>query len=149
MKKQKKIVTSVTINPALKEKADELHINYSEAFEKGLKKMLMLKDDEYEQKKRIMDQKKKVMELKAQMRFGEDLSKAINEILAEYSEVMVPGEDIKENEYIMELIKLKAMELDIPKKALEHLFRYMILGKTTKTEIKKFKKDDINSLLEP
>jgi len=148
MKKQKKIVTSVTIDPALKEKADELHINYSEAFEKGLKKMLMLKDDEYEHKKRIMDQKKKVMELKSQMRFGEDLSKAINDILTEYSEVMAPNDDIKENEYIMALIKLKAMELDIPEKALEHLFRYMILGKTTKTEIKKYKKDDINSLIE-
>ena len=149
MKKQKKIVTSVTIDPALKEKADELHINYSEAFEKGLKKMLMLKDDEYEHKKRIMDQKKKVMELKSQMRFGEDLSKAINEILTEYSEIMAPNDDIKENEYIMALIKLKAMELDIPEKALEHLFKYMILGKTTKTEIKKYKKDDINSLVEP
>jgi hypothetical protein len=82
------------------------------------------------------------------MHFGEDLSNAINEIKSEYSDIMTPGEDINNNEYMLELIKLKAMELDIPDKALEHLFRYMILGKTTKTEIKKYKKDDVTSLIE-
>jgi len=148
MKKQKKIVTSVTIDPILKEKADELHINYSEAFEKGLKTMLMLKDSEYERKKSIIEQRKKVSELKAQMKFGEDLSNAIREIKSEYSEVMAPGEDIEDNEYMEELIKLKAMELDIPQKALEHLFRYMIMGKTTRSEIEKYKKGDVNLLME-
>lgn len=147
MKKQKKIVTSVTIDPVLKEKADELHINYSEAFEKGLKSMLMIKDSEYERKKSIIEQRKKVKELKAQMKFGEDLSNAIREIKSEYSEVMVSGEDVEDNEYMMELIKLKAMELDIPDKALEHLFRYMIMGKTTRSEIEKYKKGDVNLLM--
>lgn len=148
MKKQKKVVTSVTIDPAMKKMADELHINYSEAFEKGLKMMFTLKDNEYGQKKRIENQRKKVMELKAQMKFGEDLSNAINEIKKEYTEVMAPGEDIDTNEYICELIKLKAMELDIPNKALKHLFKNMIIGKTTKSEIEKFKKGDVNSLVE-
>lgn len=148
MKKQKKIVTSVTIDPVMKKKADELHINYSEAFEKGLKTMFTLKDNEYGRKKEIEDQRKKVMELKAQMKFGEDLSNAINEIKKEYTEVMAPGEDIDTNEYMCELIKLKAMELDIPNKALKHLFKNMIIGKTTKSEIEKFKKGDVNSLVE-
>lgn len=148
MKKQKKIVTSVTIDPVMKKKADELHINYSEAFENGLKTMFTLKDNEYGRKKEIEDQRKKVMELKAQMKFGEDLSNAINEIKKEYTEVMAPGEDIDTNEYMCELIKLKAMELDIPNKALKHLFKNMIIGKTTKSEIEKFKKGDVNSLVE-
>ncbi len=148
MKKQKKIVTSVTIDPAMKKKADELHINYSEAFEKGLKIMLTLKNKEYGRKESIEEQRKKVMDLKAQMKFGEDLSDAINEIKSEYSDIMAPGEDINNNEYMLELIKLKAMELDIPDKALKHLFKYMILGKTTKREIEKFKKGDINLFIE-
>lgn len=148
MKKQKKIVTSVTIDPVMKKKADELHINYSEAFEKGLKTMFTLKDNEYGRKKKIEDQRRIVMELKAQMKFGEDLSNAINEIKKEYTEVMAPGEDIDTNEYMCELIKLKAMELDIPNKALKHLFKNMIIGKTTKSEIEKFKKGDVNSLVE-
>ena len=144
MKKQKKVVTSVTIDPAMKKKADELHINYSEAFEKGLKKMFTLKDDEYERKKNIEEQRKKVMELKSQMKFGEELSTAINEMKSEYSEVMAPGEDIDNNEYMSELIKLKAMELDIPENALKHLFKNMIMGKTSSSEIESFKKGDIN-----
>jgi hypothetical protein len=148
MKKQKKIVTSVTINPLMKKKADDLHINYSEAFEKGLKMMFTLKDKEYEQKKIIEEQRKKVMDLKSQMKFGEDLSNAVNEIKTEYSEVMAPGEDIDKNEYLQELIKLKAMELDIPEKALKHLFKNMILGKTTNTEIEKFKRGDVNLFIE-
>jgi|GEM_PF-2630152 len=147
MKKQKKIVTSVTVDPVLKEKADELHINYSEAFEKGLKIMFTLKDVDDERKKSIIEQRKKVEELKAQLKFGEDLSNAVYEIKSEYGEVMEPGEDIKNNEYMMELIKLKAMELDIPEKALEHLFRYMIMGKTTRREIENFKKGDVNLLM--
>jgi hypothetical protein len=110
--------------------------------------MLTNKNDEYGRKKSIEEQKKKVMELKAQMHFGEDLSKAINEIKSEYSEIMAPGEDINNNEYMLELIKLKAMELEIPYKALKHLFEYMIMGKTTKTEIEKFKKGDINLFIE-
>ena len=144
MKKQKKVVTSVTIDPAMKKKADELHINYSEAFEKGLKKMFTIKDDEYGRKKNIDEQRKKVMELKSQMRFGEELSTAINELKSEYSEVMAPGEDIDDNEYMRELIKLKAMELDIPENALKHLFQNMIMGKTSSSEIESFKKGDIN-----
>lgn len=148
MKKQKKIVTSVTIDPELKKKADELHINYSEAFEKGLKMMFTLSNNEFERKKKIEKQRKKVIGLKAQMKFGEDLSNAINEIRSEYSEIMAPGEDIDDNEYMKELIKLKAMELDISDKALKHLFKNMIIGKTTKSEIEKFKKDDINIFVE-
>ena len=144
MKKQKKVVTSVTIDPAMKKKADELHINYSEAFEKGLKKMFTLKDNEYERKKNIEEQRKKVLELKSQMKFGEELSIAINEMKSEYSEVMAPGEDIDNNEYMRELIKLKAMELDIPENALKHLFKNMIMGKTSSSEIESFKKGDIN-----
>ena len=144
MKKQKKVVTSVTIDPAMKKKADELHINYSEAFEKGLKKMFTIKDDEYGRKKNIEEQRKKVMELKSQMRFGEELSTAINEMKSEYSEVMAPGEDIDDNEYMRELIKLKSMELDIPENALKHLFKNMIMGKTSSSEIETFKKGDIN-----
>ena len=144
MKKQKKVVTSVTIDPAMKKKADELHINYSEAFEKGLKKMFTLKDDEYSRKKNIEEQRKKVLELKSQMKFGEELSSAINELKSEYSEVMAPGEDIDDNEYMRELIKLKAMELDIPENALKHLFQNMIMGKTSSSEIESFKKGDIN-----
>jgi hypothetical protein len=148
MKKQKKIVTSVTIDPKMKKKADELHINYSEAFEKGLKMMFTLRDNEYGRKEKIEEQRKKVMELKSQMKFGEDLSSAINEIKKEYSEVMAPGEDIDKNEYMTELIKLKAMELDIPNKALKHLFKNIIIGKTTKSEIERFKKGDVNLLVE-
>ncbi|MGB9936921.1 MAG: hypothetical protein ACPK7O_04325 [Methanobacterium sp.] len=144
MKKQKKIVTSVTIDPLMKKKADELHINYSEAFEEGLNTLFKRKDTEYSRKRSIEEQRKKVMELKSQMKFGEDLSEAIHEIKQEYSDVMTPGEDVNDNEYMRELIKLKAMELDISDKALMHLFRYMILGKTTETEIEKFKKNDIN-----
>jgi hypothetical protein len=144
MKKQKKVVTSVTIDPAMKKKADELHINYSEAFEKGLKKMFTLKDNEYSRKKNIEEQRKKVLELKSQMKFGEELSSAINELKSEYSEVMAPGEDIDDNEYMRELIKLKAMELDIPENALKHLFQNMIMGKTSSSEIESFKKGDIN-----
>ena len=144
MKKQKKVVTSVTIDPAMKKKADELHINYSEAFEKGLKKMFTIKDDEYGRKKNIEEQRKKVMELKNQMKFGEELSTAINELKSEYSEVMTPGEDIDDNEYMRELIKLKSMELDIPENALKHLFKNMIMGKTSSSEIESFKKGDIN-----
>jgi len=144
MKKQKKVVTSVTIDPAMKKKADELHINYSEAFEKGLKKMFTIKDDEYGRKKNIEEQRKKVMELKSQMKFGEELSTAINEMKSEYSEVMAPGEDIDDNEYMRELIKLKSMELDIPENALKHLFKNMIMGKTSSSEIETFKKGDIN-----
>ncbi|MGZ7118459.1 MAG: hypothetical protein ACXVH2_02030 [Methanobacterium sp.] len=147
MKKENKIVTSVTIDPAMKKKADELHINYSEAFEKGLEMTLTLKDNEYGRKKGIEEQRKKVKELKAQMRFGEDLSVTINEIKSEYSEIMAPGEDVDNNEYMSEFIKLKAMELDIPYKALKHLFRNMIMGKTSSTEIENFKKRDINLLV--
>lgn len=148
MKKQKKIVTSVTIDPEMKKKADELHINYSEAFEKGLRTIFIEKDFEYGRKKSIEEQRRKVMELKSQLKFGDDLRTAINEIKSEYSEVMDPGEDVNDNEYMRELIKLKAMELDISDKALRHLFRYMILGKTTETEIEKFKKGDINVFIE-
>ena len=144
MKKQKKVVTSVTIDAGMKKKADELHINYSEAFEKGLKKMFMLKDNEYERKKNIEEQRKKVMDLKSQMRFGEELSTAIDEIKSEYSEVMAPGENIEDNEYMCELIKLKAMELDVPENSLKHLFKNMIIGKTSSTEIESLKKGDID-----
>lgn len=138
----------MTLDPILKEKADELHINYSEAFEKGLKIMLTLNDDEYKKKMRIAEQKNKVKKLKAQMKFGEDLFKAINEIKFEYSEIMVTGSNISDNEYIIELIKLKAMELDISPKALEHLFNNMILGKTTEAEIEGFKKEDISLFID-
>ncbi len=148
MKKEKKIVTSVTIDPNMKKKADELHINYSEAFEKGLKILFELRETEDERKKEIDEQRKKVMELKAQMKFGEDLSKSIKEIKKEYSEYMKQGEDIDNNEYMRELIKLKAMELDIPDKVLKHLFKNIIIGKTSKTEIEKIKKYDVSLIAE-
>ncbi|MGZ7117046.1 MAG: hypothetical protein ACXVHS_06310, partial [Methanobacterium sp.] len=119
----------------------------SEAFEKGLEMALTLKDNEYGRKKGIEEQRKKVKELKAQMRFGEDLSVTINEIKSEYSEIMAPGEDVDNNEYMSEFIKLKAMELDIPYEALKHLFKNMIMGKTSNTEIENFKKKDINLLV--
>lgn len=147
MKKPKKIVTSVTIHPEMKKKADELHINYSEAFEKGLEMMFTLNDDEYEKKQVIEKQRKKVMELKSQMKFGEELSAAINEIKSEYSEIMDSSEDIEDNEYMRELIKLKAMELDIPDNALMHLFKNMIMGKTTDSQIEQFKKGDIDLVI--
>ena len=55
---------------------------------------------------------------------------------------------VDNNEYIRELIKLKAMELDIPDKVLKHLFKNMIIGKTSKTEIEKIKKFDVNLIAE-
>lgn len=88
------------------------------------------------------------MDLKAQMKFGENLSEAIKEIKREYSEYMKEGEDVDNNEYIRELIKLKAMELDIPDKVLKHLFKNMIIGKTSKTEIEKIKRYDVNLIAE-
>lgn len=125
-----KIVTSVRIDPKDKKRADELHIKYSEAFEKGLKWMFAIKGKDKAKKKILMEQENKVKDLKDQIKLESTIFKSLNEIKTEYNEIVSLMEKIENkthmnklvNDYMDEVIKLKALEINIPSKTLKNVF---------------------------
>lgn len=147
----KKIVTSVRIDPEDKRRADELHIKYSEAFEKGLKWMLAIKEKDNAKKKVLLEQENKVKSLKDKIELEATIFKSLNEIKAEYNEIVTLREKIKNNthmnefvkeymdeinntlmnelvsDYMDEVIKLKAMEINVPSKTLKKMFNEFLL----------------------
>lgn len=139
---RKRIVTSVTIDPEDKKKADKLNIKYSEAFDKGLKLMLSSKEEINKRKKELIKQKNKVNEIKAQIKLEENIIRSLNELKIEYDEIITLKSNNNNNhicklinKYLEEVIKLKAMELNIPSNDLKEVFMEFLSEKTHEMDV--------------